>query len=111
MKELFYRIYYYQYRYLWRQIFIWPWQRVVRGWDDRASWSVDYWLADIMPAILTQLKNDKQGIPSSFCYTRPYTKDEDWAIYEQECEVDLEIAENIFFSEEINGLPFFNIEM
>ena len=40
-------------------------QRVVRGWDDRASWSVDYWLDDKMPAILRQLKRDKHGTPMS----------------------------------------------
>ena len=38
-------------------------QRVMRGWDDRASWSVDYWLDDKMPAILRQLKRDKHGTP------------------------------------------------
>jgi hypothetical protein len=38
-------------------------QRVTRGWDDRAVWSVDYWLDDKMPAILRKLKKDKHGIP------------------------------------------------
>ena len=37
----------------------------MRGWDDRASWSVDYWLDDKMPAILRQLKRDKHGTPMS----------------------------------------------
>lgn len=41
----------------------WVYQRVVRGWDDRAVWSVDYWLDDIMPDILKQLKEDKRGTP------------------------------------------------
>jgi hypothetical protein len=38
-------------------------QRVVRGWDDTAVWSVDYWLDDMMPAILRKLKEDKHGVP------------------------------------------------
>ena len=38
-------------------------QRVMRGWDDRAVWGVDYWLDDKMPAILRKLKEDKHGIP------------------------------------------------
>jgi hypothetical protein len=38
-------------------------QRVVRGWDDRAVWSIDYWLDDKMPAMLRKLKEDKHGIP------------------------------------------------
>src|SRR5579871_6411506 len=38
-------------------------QRVVRGWDDRAVWSIDYWLDDKMPAMLRKLKEDKHGVP------------------------------------------------
>lgn len=49
----------------WRQI-LWAWQRVFRGWDDRASWSVDYWLDDKMIEILTRLKETKHGTPMSF---------------------------------------------
>ena len=45
----------------------WAYQRVVRGWDDRASWSVDYWLDNIMPDVLTKLKADKHGVPT-VCY-------------------------------------------
>lgn len=43
----------------------WAYQRVVRGWDDKVVWSVDFWLDDIMPDILLRLKETKQGIPSS----------------------------------------------
>lgn len=42
---------------------IFAYQRVTRGWDDRAVWSVDYWLDSMMPAILRKLKEDKHGIP------------------------------------------------
>jgi hypothetical protein len=38
-------------------------QRVMRGWDDRAVWSIDYWLDDKMPAMLRKLKEDKHGVP------------------------------------------------
>jgi hypothetical protein len=40
-------------------------QRLTRGWDDRAVWSIDYWLDDKMPAMLRKLKEDKHGIPMS----------------------------------------------
>ena len=40
-------------------------QRVTRGWDDRAVWSIDYWLDDKMPAMLRKLKEDKHGVPMS----------------------------------------------
>lgn len=38
-------------------------QRLSRGWDDRAVWSIDWWLDDKMPAMLRKLKEDKHGIP------------------------------------------------
>ena len=40
-------------------------QRLTRGWDDRAVWSIDWWLDDKMPAMLRKLKKDKHGIPMS----------------------------------------------
>src|SRR5271157_4693879 len=33
------------------------WQRVFRGWDDRAVWSIDYWLDAKMPDMLRRLKD------------------------------------------------------
>lgn len=45
----------------------WAWQRVFRGWDDRAAWSVDTWMFEILPQILRQLKENKHGIPM-FCF-------------------------------------------
>jgi hypothetical protein len=41
-------------------------QRAFRGWDDRVIWSIDYYLADILPVWLMELKKKKQGIPSVF---------------------------------------------
>ena len=38
-------------------------QRVTRGWDDRAVWSIDWWLDERMPAMLRKLKEDKHGVP------------------------------------------------
>ena len=40
-------------------------QRVARGWDDRAAWSVDWWLDEMMPGVLRLLKEKKHGIPCS----------------------------------------------
>lgn len=45
--------------------FVYAYQRVTRGWDDRAVWSIDWWLDDKMPAMLRKLKEDKHGIPMS----------------------------------------------
>jgi len=43
----------------------WAWQRLTRGWDDRVIWSIDYYLAEMMPVWLRKLAKDKQGIPAS----------------------------------------------
>jgi len=53
-------------------------QRVSRGWDDRAVWSIDWWLDDKMPAMLRKLKEDKHGIPSSMFEGLPTIPDEEW---------------------------------
>lgn len=44
----------------------WAYQRVFRGWDDKTTWSIDYWLNHIMPDILKQLRENKIGIPIVF---------------------------------------------
>lgn len=49
----------------WKRQIKWAWQRVFRGWDDTAVWSVDSYLAEIIPQLLTALKEKKQGIPIS----------------------------------------------
>jgi hypothetical protein len=38
-------------------------QRWVRGWCDEDVWGVDYYLMEIIPPMLRQLKETKQGIP------------------------------------------------
>ena len=52
-------------------------QRVVRGWDDRAVWSIDYWLDDKMPDMLRRLKETKHGTPFDMFPTEPEYIDED----------------------------------
>lgn len=51
----------------------WAWQRVVRGWDDRALWSVDSYLADHIVAIITDFKRKKIGIPVEMFDGLPYS--------------------------------------
>jgi len=40
----------------------WAWQRLYRGWDDRATWSADYYFARQISEILDAIKSDC-GIP------------------------------------------------
>jgi hypothetical protein len=48
--------------FAWRHI-CWAWQRIFRQWDDRVIWSIDYYLAKMIPIWMRQLKKDKHGIP------------------------------------------------
>jgi hypothetical protein len=41
------------------------WQRLFRGWDDTACWNVGYYLAEILPPIIRQLKEVGNGVPMS----------------------------------------------
>jgi hypothetical protein len=36
----------------------WAWQRVFRGWDDRVIWSIDSYLAEKIPAWISELKGN-----------------------------------------------------
>lgn len=39
------------------------WERALYGWDRTAVWSLDWWICDIMPEILEDLKMNKTGVP------------------------------------------------
>lgn len=41
----------------------WAWQRVFRGWDDRVTWSIDTYLAEMIPQWMKRLRETKQGTP------------------------------------------------
>lgn len=56
----------------------WAWQRVFRHWDDRASWSIDWWLNHILPDILMQLKENKHGTPVEFFECLPHDENYDY---------------------------------
>ena len=48
----------------WMSQLKWAWQRVFRGWDDRAVWSIDYYLSNLIPQLVKKLKEDGVGIPA-----------------------------------------------
>ncbi len=99
-------------------------QRVTRGWDDRAVWSIDWWLDDKMPAMLRKLKEDKHGTPMSMFDGLPtenddgYThSDETFAIAEERWNAILDkmIAafeasrrmQNMTYEEELGEYPLY----
>ena len=47
----------------WRDEIKYAWQRVFRGWDDRIIWSIDSYLAEMIPVWVTVLKESKWGVP------------------------------------------------
>ena len=42
----------------------WAYQRLTRGWDDRAVWDMDYYLAGLIPQLVKELKEKGHGFPS-----------------------------------------------
>jgi hypothetical protein len=50
----------------------WAWQRVFRGYDNRIIWSLDYYLSEMLPIWLRELKQEKAGIPT-VCF-----EEDDW---------------------------------
>jgi len=51
----------------------WAWQRVFRGWDDRVIWSIDYYLAEMIPFWILELKKNKRGVPTIMFSKDDYT--------------------------------------
>lgn len=49
----------------------WAHQRVTRGWDDRAVWSIDYHLAKLIGQLVRELIKDNTGVPMAM-----YTQEE-----------------------------------
>jgi len=41
-------------------------QRARKGYSFRDVWSIDYWFMEIIPNMLTDLKNNKRGCPAQF---------------------------------------------
>jgi len=50
----------------WNNEVKYAWQRVFRGWDDTAIWSVDYYLSKLIVSIMKDYLKYNQGIPVSF---------------------------------------------
>lgn len=40
------------------------WQRITKGYCDMDTWSIDYWFLNVMPAMLTDLRDNANGYPS-----------------------------------------------
>jgi hypothetical protein len=49
-------------------------QRAKKGYSYRDVWSIDYWFMEIMPKMLTDLKNNKRGCPAQFTHNEDGTE-------------------------------------
>ena len=48
---------------IWREVRF-AWQRAVRGWDDKAIWSIDVYLSGQIPQLVRRLKEVTHGTPT-----------------------------------------------
>jgi len=90
----------------------WAYQRVYRGYDDRATWGISYWLNDMMPKILSQMKGSAYGIPMAFFNEEMdddgnYTEEEETKASER---YDKVIADLIWAFEEMKRLEDFEFD-
>jgi hypothetical protein len=58
----------------------WAWQRVYRGWDDRAVWSIDSHLCNLAYELVDKMSKSKiQGVPSGIYKEEDIEKsEEEW---------------------------------
>jgi hypothetical protein len=65
-------IYYPVYRFIRWEVLQIPWkmklayQRVRKGYDMTATWSIDYWFTELVPKMIRELAENTHGVPSEF---------------------------------------------
>lgn len=69
----------------------WAYQRVVRGWDDRAVWSIDVWLSEMLPPMIHKLRTGKNGVP--FIFLPDYVDGKEFSNYQ------IEISSRIYLEQ------------
>jgi hypothetical protein len=57
--------------YYWQEL-IYAWERVTKGYDRRVIWSIDWYLSEMIPKWVMELKKTSYGIPSEMF------EDSDW---------------------------------
>jgi len=67
----------------WGEEFHWAWQRVFRGWDDRARWQFDMYIAKLISEIIPHYKTSI-GIPDFLFAPYPHDENYNYSIEDQE---------------------------
>lgn len=73
-KKVYYPVYRFWDKYNPRQLAreaVYIKQRITRGWSDRDWWSMDYYLKDVIPAMLRKYAKDGNGYPGTHAYDTP----------------------------------------
>jgi hypothetical protein len=96
----------------WSDQIKYAWQRVTNGFDERAIWSIDYYIANLIVKLLTQFKERHHGVPSDMFEGMPYEdeqfythSEENWKIADEKwCNILQEIIDGFeeYLSNDIN---------
>lgn len=63
--------------YKFRKLTVYPWQRVVRGWDDTQLWNLDHTMACLLADMIGELRHRGHGYVSLNAQGRPCSLEED----------------------------------
>lgn len=93
----------------WKNEIKWAWERITKGYDERALWSIDYYIADLIVKLLIEFKNHHHGVPSDMFDGMPYEDEqhythskENWKIADEKwCNILQEIIDG--FEEYVNN--------
>lgn len=62
----------------WKQEVEFAWERVFRGWDSRATWAIDYHIAEQIVGTVKYLRKLDWGIPMIMFEGLPFEEGSDW---------------------------------
>jgi hypothetical protein len=71
----------------WKYLIKYAYQRVYRGWDDRAMWGIDMYLSKMIPEMTTELIKWSEGLPMSVFEGLPYEDEENYNYSEESMKI------------------------
>ena len=80
--------------YRFRCIFVYPFQRMKRGYSDKDLWNLDYYLGNLIASSLEDFKKQTYGVPMDF------DNSEDWD----------KVLDDMIFAFKRSTLDFFDLE-
>lgn len=71
----------------WKRQTRWAYQRVFRGWDDRAVWSMDYHLSKVIGEMVRELQDIKCGVPMGMFEGLPYENENNYSYSDESVKI------------------------